>query len=428
MAMPDGTALPPAVLERIASLKTVDIAFGIATYNNVDTAGQVIETVQAALRDLLAGQHGVIVNADGGSTDGTVEKLTSQDAVDAPVLHLTYPVLPGQKLAVPDQVPDKAGALQSILRVAQQLQAKVCVVLAPNLRGATPAAVEALARPILDDQFDFVAPYYTRDRFDGLVTSGIVYPLLRVLYGKRVRQPMGGDFAVSAALAAHYLSPSVWSSDKGRVGVDLWMVTEALNRSFKVCQARVGAMSHVLRESSPDLSTTLAQVLTEIFDLTVRDVSIWQRLRGSEAMPILGVVQAVSPPVVALDPKKLIEAYCLGHKNLQSVWGVVLPPATMLVLKRMAAGQNGKFSFPDQAWVRTVFDFALGYRLRTMNRDHLLRAFTPLYLAWAASFATEMQEAGADEAEHRLEALCLAFEAEKPYLISRWRWPDRFNP
>ena len=145
-------------------------------------------------------------------------------------------------------------------------------------------------------------------------------------------------------------------------------------------------------------------------------------------MPILGVAQDVTPAAVILDPKKLIESFCLGYKNLQPVWGAVLPPATMLVLKRMAAGQNGKFSFPDQTWVRTVFDFALGYRLRTMNRDHLLRAFTPLYLAWAASFATEMQEACADESEHRLEALCLAFEAEKPYLISRWRWPDRFNP
>jgi hypothetical protein len=427
--MPDGTTLLPAVLERIASLKTTDIAIGIATYNNADTAGQVVETVQAALRDPLAGHRGVIINADGGSTDGTVAKITGQDAEDAPVVHLSYPVPPGQKLAVSDHdVPDKAKAVNAILRVAQQLQAKVCVVLAANLRGATPAAVAALVRPVLDDQFDFVAPYYTRHRFDGLVTSGLIYPFLRALYGKRVRQPMGGDFAISTALAAHYLSPSVWSSDKGRVGADLWMVTEAVNRGFKLCQVRVGAMSHVLHEPSPDLSTTLAQVLTELFDLTVRDVSLWQRLRGSEAMPTLGVVQEVSPASVVLDPKKLIESFYLGHKNLQPVWGVVLPPATMLVLKRMASGQNGTFSFPDQTWIRTVFDFALGYRLRTMNRDHLLRAFTPLYLAWAASFATEMQAARADEAEHRLEALCLAFEAEKPYLISRWRWPDRFNP
>jgi hypothetical protein len=40
----------------------------------------------------------------------------------------------------------------------------------------------------------------------------------------------------------------------------------------------------------------------------------------------------------------------------------------------------------------------------------------------------EMGDAGAVRLEDRLEQLCLQFEAEKPYLISRWRWPDRFNP
>lgn len=427
--MPDGTNLSSAVLERIASLKTADIAIGVATYNNADTVGLVLESIRAALRDPLAGTRGVLINADGGSTDGTVEKITSEDVAEVPVLLLTYPVLPGQKLAVPDHdVPDKGRAAKTILRAAQQLGAKACVILAPNLRGVSPASVTSLVRPILDEHFDFVAPYYTRHKFDGLVTSGLIYPLIRALYGKRLRQPMGGDFAVSAALAAHTLAPNVWSLDKGRVGVDLWMVAEAINRGFKLCQARVGAMARTFRDPSPDLSATLAQVLTEVFDLVIRDVSIWQRPRGSEAVPILGLTPEIPLAAVVLDPERLIESFRLGHKNLQPVWGTVLPPATMLVLKRMANGQEGKFSFPDQTWVRTVFDFALGYRLRTMNQDHLLRAFTPLYLAWVASFAAEMQEARVDEAEHRLEALCLAFEAEKPYLISRWRWPDRFNP
>jgi len=427
--MPEGTTPSPAVLERIASLKTADIAIGIATYNNADTVEHVVGAARAALRDPLADYRGVIINADGGSTDGTVEKIVDKDAADGPVLHLTYPMLPGQKLAAPDHdVPDRGRALKAILRVAEQLQAKVCVILAPNLRGVSPAAVASLARPVLLNNFDFVAPFYTRHKFDGLVTSGLVYPLMRTLYGKRLRQPMGGDFAVSTALAAHFLAPSVWDADKGRIGVDLWIVAEAINRGFKLCQARVGAMAHTFREPTPDLSATLAQVLTEIFDLVVRDVSIWQRPRGSEAVPVLGLAPEVPGSEVALDSQRLIESFRLGHKNLQPVWGTVLPPATMLVLMHMASGQNGKFSFPDQTWVRTVFDFALGYRLRTMNRDHLLRAFTPLYLAWVASFAAQMQEARTDEAEHRLEALCLAFEAEKPYLISRWRWPDRFNP
>jgi hypothetical protein len=427
--MPDENTLLPVVLDRIASLQTADIAIGIATYNNADTVGHVVEAARAALRDPLTGHRGVIIHADGGSTDDTCERIRSQDAVDVPVLQLTYQVLPGQKLtASGHDVPDKSRALKAILRAAQRFQAKVCVILAPNLRGVSPASVSALSRPVLEDNFDFVAPCYTRHKFDGLVTSGLVYPLIRALYGKRIRQPMGGDFAVSATLAAHYLSPSVWGKDKGRIGVDLWMVTEAINRGFKLCQARVGAMSRVFRESSPDLSATLAQVLTEIFDLTIRDISIWQRLRGSEAVPVLGVAREIPLAAVALDPKQLIESFCLGFKNLQPVWGTVLPPATMLVLKKMAAGPNGRFAFPDQTWVRTVFDFALGYRLRAMNQDHLLRAFTPLYLAWVASFAAEMQDARAEQVEHRFEALCLAFEAEKPYLISRWRWPDRFNP
>jgi hypothetical protein len=427
--MADEPTLLPAVLERIALLQSADIAIGIPTYNNADTVGHVVEAVRAALHDPLAEYRGVIIHADAGSTDDTVERFASKDPGDAPVVQLTYSALPGQKLVVPDHdVPDKGRALKVILRAAQQLQAKVCVILAPNLRGVTPASVSSLSRPVLDEKFDFVAPYYTRHKFDGLVTSGLVYPLIRALYGKRIRHPMGGNFAVSAPLASHYLAQNIWDSDKGRISVDLWMVTEAINRSFKLCQARVGAMVRVFHEPSPDLSATLAQVLTEIFDLTIRDISIWQRVRGSEDMPLLGVAPEIPLAEVALDPQRLFESFALGYKNLQPVWSKVMPPATMLVFKRMAAGNHGKFVFPDQTWVRTVFDFALGYRLRTMNRDHLLRAFAPLYLAWVASFAAEMRDARPEETEHRFEALCLAFESEKPYLISRWRWPDQFNP
>jgi hypothetical protein len=35
---------------------------------------------------------------------------------------------------------------------------------------------------------------------------------------------------------------------------------------------------------------------------------------------------------------------------------------------------------------------------------------------------------GALAPEAHIEALAAAFETDKPYLVSRWRWPDRFNP
>jgi hypothetical protein len=30
--------------------------------------------------------------------------------------------------------------------------------------------------------------------------------------------------------------------------------------------------------------------------------------------------------------------------------------------------------------------------------------------------------------ETHIEAVAAAFDIDKPYLVSRWRWPDRFNP
>jgi hypothetical protein len=63
-----------------------------------------------------------------------------------------------------------------------------------------------------------------------------------------------------------------------------------------------------------------------------------------------------------------------------------------------------------------------------MARDHLLRALTPLYLGWLGSFIQETERSTPMGVEARLERLGFSYEAQKQYLISRWRWPDRFNP
>jgi len=56
----------------------------------------------------------------------------------------------------------------------------------------------------------------------------------------------------------------------------------------------------------------------------------------------------------------------------------------------------------------------------------LLGAMAPLYLGWVGSRALEV-ESGVP-AGQRQEQLDRAFEQNKPYLVQRWRWPDRFNP
>jgi hypothetical protein len=126
----------------------------------------------------------------------------------------------------------------------------------------------------------------------------------------------------------------------------------------------------------------------------------------------------------------MLDTFQLAYSNLQEVWSLVLPPQSLFGIKKLSQLPPREFHIPDPLWARIIYDFILAWRLRTINRGHLLGALTPLYLAWAASHLLLTSGAGPQTIapEAHIEAMAAAFEAEKPYLVSRWRWPDRFNP
>ena len=84
----------------------------------------------------------------------------------------------------------------------------------------------------------------------------------------------------------------------------------------------------------------------------------------------------------------MLDAFRLAWTNLHEIWSLVLPPNSLLGLKKLALLPPDNFRMPDTLWARIVYDFILAYRLRTINRGHLLGALTPLYLAWVASHLT----------------------------------------
>lgn len=121
----------------------------------------------------------------------------------------------------------------------------------------------------------------------------------------------------------------------------------------------------------------------------------------------------------------MVEAFRLANANLHEIWSLVLPPHSLLQLKRLGALDAAAFRMPENLWARIVFDFLIAYRLRTINRGHLMGALIPLYLAWAAGHINVT--ASGTASERHIESVAAAFEADKPYLVARWRWPDRFN-
>ncbi len=431
--MPEVDAVPQVARQELDRAGTADIVLGILSYNNASTIATIIRNAQDGLAAAFPASRSVIVHADGGSNDGTphlaLEAAAARNGDACALVQVAYPVYPVHRLS-PDYhgIPGKGNAVRAVLELAQKLEAKACVAMAADISSLTPQWTEAMVRPVLENQFDLVCPYYLRHKYDGTVVSGIVYPLTRALYGKRVRQPIGADFAYSAKLIGHCLQQPHWDSDITGPGIDAWITTGAIAAGFKLAQAFLGTREQSHSDPPAQLSAALAQVLGSLFTGMNRMASVWQRLRASEPVPTLGLdsrAVAESPPV---DVHSMIQSFRLGYRNLQEIWGLVLPPATLLELKKLATRPDDGFRFADTLWARIVYDFALAHRTRAMDRDHLLQAMTPLYLGWVASYALQVRDADALEVEQRTEALCLAYETEKGYLISRWRWPDRFNP
>jgi hypothetical protein len=172
----------------------------------------------------------------------------------------------------------------------------------------------------------------------------------------------------------------------------------------------------------------MAEIMGPVFLDMERNAAVWQRIRGSQSVPIFGDPEPRPEESGAVEAGRLIESFQLGAKNLHDVWSLVLPPTPLLEIQKLARLPAESFRMADELWVWIINDFALAHRSRTINRDHLLRSFTPLYLGWFASYVIEMQSAYPALVESRMERLARAFETGKPYLVSRWRWPDRFNP
>lgn len=422
--MRDAETITPDHETTLARAAPATALVGVITLNNVETVDQVLRAARlGASADAAAAR--LVVHSDGGSRDGTVAR--AQEVIRAeqgvPVVSLPDPAA-----VRPPGEPSKAFAMRAFLQLARRLGVRGCAVLDGGWLGAGPEWAEWLLAPVLERDVDFVAPYYLRPRFAGAITSSIVYPLTRALYGKRVRFPLAEDFACSARLLERYLRPDpVWENDLVRGGPDVWLAAQALAGGFRLRQVVLGR--RLPPEATPeDLAATLGRVLGALFAEVERNLTVWQKVRGSEAVELDGQVPRADPGTAAIDLKRAADGFRLGQQNLRDVWGLVLPPLTLLELKKLARKPDADFRLPDALWARIVYDFALAYRLRTLNRDHLLAAFTPLYLGWLASFVTESANADGRALEARIEHLCLRYETEKPYLISRWRWPDRFNP
>ena len=408
------------VMTRLKALGQVDLLVGIPSFNNARTIGHVVRAVAAGLARHFPDQKTVLVNSDGGSTDGTREVVVKTELGDlTEILVDAVPSSPLSRIVTPySGLPGKGSALRTIFRIAAELEASACCVVDSDLRSITPEWVELLLSPVLNHGYGFVAPLYARHRYDGTITNTIVYPLTRALYGHRVRQPIGGDFGFSGRLAKRFLEYEGWEGPVARYGIDIFMTTTALAEGHRVCQSFLGAKLHDPKDPGADLQDMLVQVVSVLFDLMGRYANVWKGIAGSEDVRVFGLPYAVGLEPVPVKIERLVSLFRQGAADLPPVWKSFLPEDVLRGIQEAAARVPP--SLPDELFVRIIYAAAAAYTRQTLPGETLIRSLVPLYLGKVATFVEETRDAGAAEAETRLEALARVYESEKTSLVAAW--------
>jgi glucosylglycerate synthase len=386
--MPVQSALDDRLREGIARVRKADLLVGIPSFRNAGTIGHVAATVQKGLREHFPDSRVVLVNADGGSEDGTPDRVT-EAVKDIPVITGRYVGPPG-----------KGSAFRAIFEVAVALDVRACAVVDSDLRSITPMWIGRLLGPVVRAEADYVTPLYARHKHDGTITNSIAYPLTRALYGLRIRQPIGGEFGFHADLARAYLAQPVWESDVARFGIDIFMTTTAIARHVRVAQAFLGSKIHDPKDPAADLGPMFTQVVGTLFRLAHDNAPMWREVVGSRAIPVVGEIEVVDPEAIAVDPARLRAKYEASAAEQRALWDEILSAPVPSAMG------------PD-AWARIVFDFLDAALARPGQSEALARGLLPLYYLRVAEFVDEAKNMTTAQAEDIVEAGALAMEKEK---------------
>jgi hypothetical protein len=415
------TFLTDDFLRQLINVGEVDILVGLPTHNNAKTIGAVVQSIQTGILRWFPRDRAVIINPDGGSRDGTRELVTGISIDDLRPVSNLHALRTLHCISTPyGSSPSSAVALRTILAAAELLRAKACIVMSPESSHTEDAWISKLLQPIRTDGFDLVTPTYRRHKFDGLLITNLLYPMIRALYGLRIREPYTHEFGFSGRFGAEFLLNNVWDDGTGASGPELSLTLAAITGRQRICQSFLGQKDHIERRSA-DLVPALRETVGPMFSALDSTFPAWGAVTASQAIPTTGPDHEVLLDPVRVNRKRLREMFSTGVAELEGVFHSILSPTTLAELQRIAGLEEAEFHYSSELWVRTVYEFAASYHKSVISRDHIIQALAPLFRGRALTFLMENRNGSAADVENNIEGLCLEFERLKPYLLQKWK-------
>jgi hypothetical protein len=420
----EDTFLADDLLRQLMSVGEADLLVGISSHNAANKISHAMRAIEQSFQQNFVRQRVVIVNVDGGDKDEDGVIATSLG--DLAEKNVRLPGITSlrtiRRVTANFSVQPSPGmALRTILAAADLLRARACAVVSPATSNLTPDSIGNLLRPVYQEKFDFVAPLYTRHKYQGLLARNLLYPMSRAVFGCGIRELYCEEWGFSGRLAALCLNQDVWHEEAIRARPEAWMAISASSSDFRCCQVFLGDKSQAMKGPGTDIVEVLRQTVGNLFWCLETQQSLWLDCERSQPVPSFGPAHELTSEPADLDRCRIFEMFRSGVRELEPILSSILDPETHSEIKNIVSLEEGQFRFKSDIWVRTLYDFAASYHHAVINRDHLVQALAPLYRGMTYSFLLEHSDSSSAEMEAASERLCVEFELQKPYLMERWK-------
>ncbi len=380
-----------------------DVAVVIPSYNEADSITHPTQVASEGLQKYFSGRKGVIINADNASPDGT-EEVFLGTKTEVPKIYIT----------TPENTPGKGWNFANAWRKCYQLGVEAIVCVDADLISITPEWIKYMAEPILNEGIDYLTPLYSRHKYDGTITNNICYPLIYGVFGRDIRQPIGGDFALSAGLARHLVSVP-WHRTTHQYGIDIFMTMNALLGGYRIAQVGLGAKIH--KPSAPKLGEMFIQVVSTALLTVAASFKTWKSVTEIQKTPVFGLKELAPAQDLEVDRATVRGNSVRDFNASVAALGEYLSPPLMARLEKTFAESDGPRIDTD-FWVDILFDVIAAFP-NCPDPPRLVSAMRGLYFGRVFSFMNETWDLTSAQCEEPIRQQGVRVFERRGELIAR---------
>ncbi|HBQ86466.1 MAG TPA: hypothetical protein DD811_08305, partial [Syntrophomonas sp.] len=358
--------------------KSYDLVIGIPITGEPGAIDQLLEAIDKVVHSWM-GIRQLIICAGDASAEA---KLAAIKELNLRLPHMEFLLAP--------EIAGRGMVIRTFIAVSHHLEADL-IVFNENLVAEKGFWLETLLSPIRGP-YDMVLGSLRCNVAVDSIAHMMANPILETFYGCRVRDPLGGIYALSHDFIEELNHEAkFWGNSISGAGIDFWLVTRALCWNKNICEAILeGSLKHTGLE---ERNKIFRETVHAIFEALKRDSAIWLRERL-----IIKVVDTMDrsnilyPDTIKYPVHELIENFQNEYKA-KNEWLNSLPADAKARLDNLSRAVSADFRMSDDLWVESIYTLLTAYVFDdNLGADDIISALSTLYQARVASYALEMQD------------------------------------